>query len=288
MACAAFASNRAVWRPHETGAIRKRAEPAAEWGGCPTARPCRTCFRRFGRDVPPGPVVGPGGGVRPGARRLERSDACRPRTPPCSRERRPTHRIDLGREATLERPPPQRHRLCRHHPRTRRRRGAVHGTQGHRLRRRPARPAGRTGGPGRTPHRGMRPGGKEEIATDVATADLRTAYVAQVLGETGAPVIGWYFHTTAWSGDPVNAEPDQCARLAWLDPADLPTDVEPTDAARSPLGTAGPPGPDGPEPPRNRRMSAVSHTPRAAYPASRSGHRTHPSRKTSGGSRCPR
>ncbi|MFF7247035.1 NUDIX domain-containing protein [Embleya sp. NPDC008237] len=71
---------------------------------------------------------------------------------------------------------------------------------------------------------------KEEIATDVATADLRTAYVAQVLGETGAPVIGWYFHTTAWSGDPVNAEPDQCARLAWLDPADLPADVEPTDA----------------------------------------------------------
>ncbi|OPC78995.1 hypothetical protein B4N89_33355 [Embleya scabrispora] len=71
---------------------------------------------------------------------------------------------------------------------------------------------------------------REEIATDVATADLRTAYVSQVLGDTGAPVIGWYFHTAAWSGDPTNAEPDQCARLAWLDPTDLPPDVEPTDA----------------------------------------------------------
>ncbi|WP_331766705.1 NUDIX domain-containing protein [Embleya sp. NBC_00896] len=72
---------------------------------------------------------------------------------------------------------------------------------------------------------------KEEVGADVAAADLRTAFVSQVLSETGTPVIGWYFHATRWAGDPVNAEPDQCARLTWLDPTALPTDVESTDAA---------------------------------------------------------
>jgi 8-oxo-dGTP pyrophosphatase MutT (NUDIX family) len=72
---------------------------------------------------------------------------------------------------------------------------------------------------------------KEEVGADVAITDLHTAYVSQALSDTGTPVIGWYFHADRWSGTPVNAEPDQCARLAWLDPTNLPSDVEPTDHA---------------------------------------------------------
>jgi len=71
---------------------------------------------------------------------------------------------------------------------------------------------------------------EEEVGVRVSTTDLRTAYVAASLTDEGSPLIGWYFHTTHWTGTPFNAEPAACARLAWLAPAALPPDVEPTDA----------------------------------------------------------
>lgn len=71
---------------------------------------------------------------------------------------------------------------------------------------------------------------EEEVGLRVSTTDLRTAYVAASLTDDGFPLIGWYFHTTRWTGTPFNAEPAACARLAWLDPAALPPDVESTDA----------------------------------------------------------
>lgn len=37
--------------------------------------------------------------------------------------------------------------------------------------------------------------------------------------------IGFVFEPSSWAGDPVNAEPDKCSELAWVDPAHLPPDT---------------------------------------------------------------
>jgi 8-oxo-dGTP pyrophosphatase MutT (NUDIX family) len=82
------------------------------------------------------------------------------------------------------------------------------------------------------------PGGKLEDGEDVRTAAIReareelgvvvdpgdTRYVCVVHhrnpGEEAR--VGFFFATSVWAGEPVNAEPDKCAGLLWADPDDLP------------------------------------------------------------------
>jgi 8-oxo-dGTP diphosphatase len=48
--------------------------------------------------------------------------------------------------------------------------------------------------------------------------------------EQGVPIVGWYFHTQRWAGEPRNREPDRCSEIAWVNPRTLdPAVTEETD-----------------------------------------------------------
>lgn len=68
---------------------------------------------------------------------------------------------------------------------------------------------------------------REEIGLTLAPADVRLVCVVHYLLPGHEPRIGCFFRGDRWNGDPVNAEPDKCAGLFWVDPHRLPpTTVE--------------------------------------------------------------
>ncbi|MFH8407623.1 NUDIX domain-containing protein [Streptomyces sp. NPDC018019] len=69
----------------------------------------------------------------------------------------------------------------------------------------------------------------EEVGLHVQLEDLHTAHVLNTISNDGAPVIGWYLHTTQWKGTPENREPHLCSELAWFPPDAMDPQTEHTD-----------------------------------------------------------
>lgn len=67
---------------------------------------------------------------------------------------------------------------------------------------------------------------REETGIILDPATLRHVLsIHQRNHETGHARIGFAFTPRAWSGDPVNAEPDKHSELIWASPARLPADT---------------------------------------------------------------
>jgi len=65
---------------------------------------------------------------------------------------------------------------------------------------------------------------REEIGLALAPAALRLTYVMHALW-LGGPRVGFFFAVEQWDGEPVNAEPDKCAAIAWHPLGSLPADT---------------------------------------------------------------
>ena len=63
---------------------------------------------------------------------------------------------------------------------------------------------------------------REEIGVDVDPAHARCVAVVHHRAPTGEARVGFFFATSTWQGEPVNAEPHKCAGLLWVDPDHLP------------------------------------------------------------------
>jgi 8-oxo-dGTP diphosphatase len=68
---------------------------------------------------------------------------------------------------------------------------------------------------------------REELGVEVDPADVEFVTVVHHRSPEGETRVGFFFTTRTWTGNPVNAEPDKCARLLWADPATLPDDTWP-------------------------------------------------------------
>ncbi|WP_412538434.1 NUDIX domain-containing protein [Longispora sp. K20-0274] len=62
----------------------------------------------------------------------------------------------------------------------------------------------------------------EELGIDIAPGDLRLVHVMHHKAPGEEPRVGCFFDTDRWAGEPVNAEPEKCSGLRWVDPTDLP------------------------------------------------------------------
>ncbi|WP_067966380.1 NUDIX hydrolase [Nocardiopsis trehalosi] len=67
----------------------------------------------------------------------------------------------------------------------------------------------------------------EEVGVKLRTDDLACAHVAHHRNAQGATRIGFFFTASQWEGEPINAEPELCAGLHWVDPRALPLTVIP-------------------------------------------------------------
>ncbi len=56
---------------------------------------------------------------------------------------------------------------------------------------------------------------REEIGISLAPEDLALTHVCHHFDPDGNARIGLYFTTRRWTGEPINAEPDKCTKLAW-------------------------------------------------------------------------
>lgn len=72
---------------------------------------------------------------------------------------------------------------------------------------------------------------REEIGLQLDPGRVRHAVTVHHRNAEGQARVGLFFVATSWAGEPVNAEPHKCARIAWY-PADaLPTGTYPYTAA---------------------------------------------------------
>ena len=62
----------------------------------------------------------------------------------------------------------------------------------------------------------------EELGIEVEARKVRFVTVVHHRNPEGEARVGFFFATDTWDGDPVNAEPDKCAGLCWVDPLDPP------------------------------------------------------------------
>jgi 8-oxo-dGTP pyrophosphatase MutT (NUDIX family) len=65
---------------------------------------------------------------------------------------------------------------------------------------------------------------REEIGIALAPECLRLVYVMHARWQQ-QPRVGFFFAVSSWQGEPVNAEPDKCAAIAWYPLSDLPADT---------------------------------------------------------------
>lgn len=63
---------------------------------------------------------------------------------------------------------------------------------------------------------------REEIGVDVDPDQARCVAVVHHRAPDGEARVGFFFATSTWRGEPVNAEPHKCAGLMWVDPDNLP------------------------------------------------------------------
>ncbi|MET8006268.1 NUDIX hydrolase [Nonomuraea glycinis] len=64
---------------------------------------------------------------------------------------------------------------------------------------------------------------REEVGVSITPASLRPAAVLHHLSPEGKPRVGFFFATSRWDGEAVNAEPGKCAKIEWV-PVTLPPD----------------------------------------------------------------
>ncbi|MEX5711734.1 NUDIX domain-containing protein [Parafrankia sp. FMc6] len=63
---------------------------------------------------------------------------------------------------------------------------------------------------------------REEIGLRLDRESLSLASTVHFRNEYSEGRLGLFFHAESWEGDPVNAEPHKCARIAWFPLCDLP------------------------------------------------------------------
>lgn len=63
---------------------------------------------------------------------------------------------------------------------------------------------------------------REELGIDVEPEQVRGVSVVHHRSPDGHSRVGFFFATRVWVGEPINAEPDKCAGLLWVDPRHLP------------------------------------------------------------------
>lgn len=61
---------------------------------------------------------------------------------------------------------------------------------------------------------------REEIGIELNRSTIQLATVVHDLNPEGQARIGFFFTPTTWTGEPHNAEPHKCAKIAWY-PTDL-------------------------------------------------------------------
>jgi ADP-ribose pyrophosphatase YjhB (NUDIX family) len=66
---------------------------------------------------------------------------------------------------------------------------------------------------------------REEIGVEAASGGLRVVGVMH--RRSARERIDFFVAVEAWAGEPVNAEPDKCDRLAWFPLAELPDNLVP-------------------------------------------------------------
>ena len=72
---------------------------------------------------------------------------------------------------------------------------------------------------------------REETGVLIDPGDLAFSHVIHYRTPEGQARIGFFFTATRWHGQPVNREPDKCARLHWAHPARPPASTVPYTAA---------------------------------------------------------
>ncbi|MET8863353.1 NUDIX domain-containing protein [Nonomuraea sp. NPDC004580] len=68
---------------------------------------------------------------------------------------------------------------------------------------------------------------REEVGVHLDLASLRPATVLHHLNPEGKPRIGFFFATSHWTGDIINAEPHKCAAVEWFPARRLPDNTVP-------------------------------------------------------------
>lgn len=71
----------------------------------------------------------------------------------------------------------------------------------------------------------------EEVGVKLEEADLRFVHVVHHRNGDEEGRIGFFFTATRWAGEPINREPQKCARLLWADPTAPPANTVPYTAA---------------------------------------------------------
>jgi mutator protein MutT len=72
---------------------------------------------------------------------------------------------------------------------------------------------------------------REEIGLTLHPADLRFVHMCHFRNPEGQARMGAFFEVTSWEGEPYNAEPHKCARIAWFPLDELPPNTYPYTAA---------------------------------------------------------
>ena len=63
---------------------------------------------------------------------------------------------------------------------------------------------------------------REEVGVDIDPEQARFVAVVHHRAPSGEGRVGFFFATSTWDGEPVNAEPHKCAGIQWADPDHLP------------------------------------------------------------------
>ncbi|GHJ38030.1 NUDIX domain-containing protein [Streptomyces sp. TS71-3] len=71
---------------------------------------------------------------------------------------------------------------------------------------------------------------REETGIRIDEPALRLVHVMQHRNTADDVRVGWFFATSQWLGEPVNAEPHKCAGLAWHRADQLPAHTMPYNA----------------------------------------------------------
>lgn len=65
----------------------------------------------------------------------------------------------------------------------------------------------------------------EELGIDAAADEFQFAHVMHRRKADGEERVDFFLALSAWSGEPVNAEPHKCSELVWVERDSLPPDV---------------------------------------------------------------
>lgn len=68
---------------------------------------------------------------------------------------------------------------------------------------------------------------REEIDLQLHRGDVRMVTSVHYRNPEGAARVGFFFHARTWHGEPRNAEPHKCARIAWFPINELPVNTVP-------------------------------------------------------------